>query len=335
MTERRRNPFEKDQLRREAADWFVLMRSPDAEKHRADFERWIARGALHRVAYNRIADLYSAGKRVNWDKLPPPRPVRGTAKRAWMVTMGIVAIVGFIFWRSLAAPAIYSPSAQVVAQRGDDAGQFSTRLGEIRKVSLPDGSAMIVDTDTLVSMNFSHSERHLRLEHGRARFEVAHEQRPFVVDAGDTEVIARGTIFDVAYRENRTVDVRLLSGAVDVKLKRPSVSTRQIRLHPGQGIRLSAEAPVQFLPEANARDIFTWPSGMVEFRRKPLADVIAEANRYASTKISLSDPRLGSIPVSGVFRIDDPEKLARRLAQLLGLRVKRTAGQIILSRPTE
>src|SRR3546814_20744980 len=74
-------------------------------------------------------------------------------------------------------------------------------------------SKLTIDTDTLVTIDFGQTARHLRLEHGRARFEVAHEARPFVVDAGEVVVIARGTVFDVSYLEDRRVKVQLLHGA--------------------------------------------------------------------------------------------------------------------------
>ena len=44
------------QLFEEAAAWFARMRGPDAEASRDEFEAWLARGALHRSAYNRAAD---------------------------------------------------------------------------------------------------------------------------------------------------------------------------------------------------------------------------------------------------------------------------------------
>ena len=74
---------------------------------------------------------------------------------------------------------------------------------------------------------------------------------------------------------------------------------------------------------------------MVEFRKAPLADVIAQMNRYAVTKVRLADPTLGTIEVSGVFRIDDPEALSVNLAQLLGLEIERASGEIILTRRTK
>lgn len=329
MVDKRRNPFESNQLQREAIEWFARMRGDEAERHRAGFERWLARGAVHRSAYNRIANLYSDGKRVNWENLPPPQPVRGAAKRVWMVSIGVAALVGFVAWRIVAVPILPGDSSLEIARKSDGM-QYATRLGEIRTVKLPDGSRLTIDTDTLVTVDFGQTARRLRLEHGRARFEVAHEARPFVVDAGDAEVIARGTVFDVFYLEDRRVTVHLFHGAVDVTRRSPRAVAPTLRLQPGGTAVLDPNAQPRLIPKyVDGPD--DWPKGMVEFRRAPLADVIAQVNRYAVAKVRLADASLGKIEVSGVFRIDDADALAGHLAQLLGLRVERTAGEIILT----
>src|SRR3546814_8728315 len=96
-----------------------------------------------------------------------------------------------------------TPPVEIV--RKADGIQYATRLGEIRTVKLSDGSKLPIDTDTLVTIDFGQTARHLRLEHGRDRFEVAHEERPFVLDAGDGVVIARGAVFDGSYLASRRV----------------------------------------------------------------------------------------------------------------------------------
>lgn len=338
MIEQRRNPFENNQLHREATEWFVKMRGDQAESHRPDFERWLARGALHRTAYNRIANLYSAGKRVDWDNLPPARPVRGAAKRLWMMGLSVAAIVGFVAWRTVAVPMLPNDngihSASIEASRNVGAVQYATRLGEIRSVKLQDGSTLVIDTDTLVTVDYSETVRRLRLEHGRARFEVAHEPRPFIVDAGEVAVLARGTVFDITYVDGREVQVHLIKGAVDVSRRGAAGGAEATRLNPGEGVLYDGGATSRLSP-SQAEPADEWPTGMVEFKKAPLADVIAQMNRYAVTKVRLADPALGMIEVSGVFRVDDPEALSANLAQLLGLEVERASGEIILARRTK
>src|SRR3546814_14216814 len=109
-------------------------------------------------------------------------------------------------------------------------------------------------------------------------------------------------------------------------IRRPPRSTRTDTLFPYTTLFRSR------LMQGKADAPEDWPKGMMEFHRAPLADVIVQVNRYAVAKIRLADPNLGKIEVSGVFRIDDADMLASHLAQLLGLRVERTAGEIILTR---
>lgn len=332
------NPFEKGQLKREATDWFIQMRAPDAEAYRAEFERWLALGAVHRAAYNRVANLYVAGKAVDWDALPPSTPVRATIRRTLFAVAGSILLVGFVSWRLMfpASVPLDRPFERAERDRPTSAAptQFVTRLGEIRKIRLPDGSHITMDTDTLLSVDYSADERELRLEHGRARFEVAHEARPFVVDAGEGEVVARGTVFDVSLWDDRTVHVQLLRGAVDVRLpkwQRVTSAASTTTLRPGQALSFNEDrrSPQTLLPKQEVAP--NWPSGSIEFRATTLRAVVDVANRYSVTKIILTDAKLDTVPVSGVFHVDNPERLGRALSLLLNLKLTKDRNEIRLS----
>ena len=122
MTNRERNPFAKGQLRSEATNWFLTMRDRDAEQHRAEFEKWLARGAMHRAAYNSIAHTYLIGD-VNWDGLPPPQPVRGTVIRTRFALAGLLMLLACLVWRvvvpsDLASERQREQPAAAIAQAG-------------------------------------------------------------------------------------------------------------------------------------------------------------------------------------------------------------------------
>ena len=341
MADNDSNPFAKGQLKREAADWFLKMREPDAEQHRAEFENWLARGAMHRAAYNSIAQTYLIADGVNWDQLPPPRPVRGTVVRTRFAIVASVMLLAFFLWKFAGLPSM--PHRDPLPDRATASrampAQFVTRLGEIRRFTLPDGSSLTMDTDTLVSVDYRADERELRLEHGRARFEVAHEKRPFVVEAGDSEVIARGTIFDVALVETGDVRVNLLRGMVEVRKQRLHDSGRGMvnvaLLHPGEGVRIEDKGPKPRVNPLTPEETSDWSSGSIDFGKSTLGAVVAMANRYSTTKIRLDSADLEVIPVSGVFRVTDPERLASSLSILFGLRMNRQPGEITLSKPVK
>lgn len=325
--------FEQDQLRREAGEWFVIMNdenvSPDDEKK---FRRWLARGALHRATYNRIASLHSAGKRVDWDNLPPPKPVRGTAKRVWIAAIGCIALIGFVAWRVSGAPALWPGAETPQIAESDASLQYSTTHGEVREFQLPDGSRLTLDGDTSIRAWFRSTDRRLRLARGRARFDVAHEHRPFIVDAGDREIVAVGTVFDVAYRDNRTVVVHLLRGAIDVRRTEGTQKTAAVRLEPGDELRYAVEGADNPANVRKREDETDWTKAEAAGTEGRVSDLIAAANSRSATQIILEDRAIEQRVTSGLKEIDDPEMLAENLAQLYGLRLTRNGNRIILSK---
>jgi transmembrane sensor len=330
------NPFQKGQLRLEATEWFVLMRGPDAEQHRAAFEHWLARGALHRAAYNRVANLYSAGKQVDWEALPDPKPVRARLRRTKVAALACLTVAGFVSWRLLLSPAAMPdmPAVRAAASSLVPAAAYRTRAGEIRQVRLSDGSEITLGGGTLLLVSFGADRRSLRLEQGRARFTVAHEARPFVVAAGGSEVVARGTIFDVSLDKAGITQVQLLRGAVDVLSSSSGRPAAPVRLKPGQKVQYADGAPPDAPVPVKPADV-AWAMRQLDFHSERLARIVELANQFSDTRIVLADPALGETRVSGVFRVDDPGKLARSLAMLLGLTVRETGGQLQLATKTK
>src|SRR5690606_33082440 len=94
-------------------------------------------------------------------------------------------------------------------------------------------------TKTRLSVNYDEHRRHVRLEAGEAIFEVAKRPNwPFVVSAGDREVIALGTAFLVR-RDSARLAVTLLEGKVAV-----TPSNQQVLNHLEGQIDLSRIADI-------------------------------------------------------------------------------------------
>lgn len=328
--------FEQDQLRREASEWFVIMNDENvSEEDEKEFKRWLARGAVHRATYNRIASLHSAGKRVDWANLPPPKPVRGTAKRVWIAVIGCMALIGFVAWRASGAPAFWPESGapQIAQGQAEASLQYSTAAGEVREFSLPDGSRLTLDGDTTIRAWFRSGDRRLRLARGRARFDVAHERRPFNVDAGDSEIVAVGTVFDVAYRDKRTVEIHLLRGAIDVRRAQSSGKAGPIRLEPGDELRYTIEGSDNSATVRKRGKEADWTNGVIEGQEARVADLIARVNSRSTIKIILEDSAVEQRMASGLNGIEDPGSLAENLVTLYGLQLTRDGNRIILGDP--
>lgn len=335
-----------DQLTEEAATWFARMRGPEADAHRPRFEAWLARGALHRSAYNRAAEIFSMGKFLEADalaSLPASHeaiesvPYLGT--RRAMVIAGAAACALLATWLAIGPPLTGIDNSHPSGRPAQMAMTVDlvTAADESRVERLADGSVVTLGAGSRLRVRFGESRR-LELMQGRARFDVAHELRPFIVDARGTLVTARGTIFDVRIERADRVTVHLIQGLVDVEAPRKAPGlARTHRLRPGQSLVTLAHpdqvrTPTGIQREASAS---TAPalSGVREFHGVRLDALVAEANRSARVPIVLSDPRLGEIRISGRFTLSNTAELAERTAAVFDLAIDRSDHtKIVLAR---
>jgi transmembrane sensor len=338
MADDHANPFLKGQLRREAADWWILMHDADAEKHRPEFERWLARGALHVAAYNNLNNAWGDTKGVDWGALPASQPLRGRMRMVIAAVLGALTVLGIICWRLLPAPApemvAHGLPPSVARLKASQIAQFVTPLGQVRRVRLADGSTVILDTDTLITVHIDRGQRELRLEHGRARFDVAHEGRPFVVNTGDSEVVAHGTIFDVANWQG-DIRVHLVRGSIDVRRPASKDGPRFgaiTKLIPGEGMAYPDESASPSMGKPVDEPVSDWPNGKIDFSSSPLAEVVQTANRYSATKIVLAEPALRDLRMSAIYHPGDNRKLADSMVTLFRLTATDTGTQIVIHR---
>lgn len=322
-------------LDREAAHWFARMRGTDAEASRASFEAWLAQRPEHLVAYNRASEIFAMGKLL----AEPGRrvPVPAPARRQRVLTVSVAAVVACVIgiggWVA-SHPSGPAPDRREAVAGTTDHRRVSTITGEARVVRLADGSTVRVGDGSVLDVDIGSRQRSLRLLQGQARFEVAHEQRPFIVFAGGGSVTARGTIFEVALTRSGIVDVRLLQGSVDVALPRKPASPQPPplrKLVAGERVAFAVQADVQAAPAASTAAKAAPNAAARTFEATPVAELVALANQGAARPIRLADPSLGARRVSGWFRVDDTGLLARRLGALFGLGVDTSnPGEIVL-----
>lgn len=323
------------QLLEEAAAWFARMRGPDAEASRAEFEAWLARGALHRSAYNRAAEIFAMGKLLDDTPERPATQVQPRARRPAMAAAIVVVIAGAI---GIAATSFLWTGHGSDSDRTGGGKIQLLAIDQMRLVRLADGSLVRLNPGTILDVTFSNNERRSILERGLVQFAVAHEGRPFVVLAGGGSVTAHGTRFDVGLSADRRVSVRLIEGVIDVRLPvaaaaRPRPGPVR-RLHPGEAISFVAEAsgPSQGASGSKVRPMSAPAAdrGAEDFDDIRIADLVAAANRHSVRQIRLADNAIGDQLVSGRFAIDEPDLLATRIGALFDLVVDRSDPAVIL-----
>ncbi|HKX79903.1 MAG TPA: FecR domain-containing protein [Novosphingobium sp.] len=335
-----------DQLLEEASLWFARMRGPDAETYRPEFEKWLSMGAAHLGAYNRAGEIFAIGRFLAHEKSTAPASTPYAPETPWRIytiSAALVFTLGVAGWVGFSRPSPDRAAQTLMSKVAvSDSRSYSTVGANGRSVKLPDGSVVALEADTILNTQYGADRRELRLERGSARFDVAHERRPFTVSAGGGRVTARGTLFDVSLTSPGRVVVRLLRGAIDVERPVRSISAGEpihstvTRLSIGD--ELSFALPVQRLgateagsgiPTTDKQPEF---SLVREFDGAALSAVVSETNRDSLTAIRLADPSIGNLKVSGRFRVDSPEQVAGRLASLFDLEAKREAPHMIVLR---
>ena len=218
---------------------------------------------------------------------------------------------------------------------------YQTGVGEQRTFYLSDGSSVVLDTQSLVTVNFSDSLRHIVLSRGQARFNVSRDKnRPFVVHAGNGITTALGTAF-IVRKDDESILVTLIEGSVEVAQKNIDITTEtkalatnnkdykrllsspvnyEVVLGEGQQVAYS-EKGLSSAKNVDIKRAIAWQHGRLIFEDYSLSEVLDELNRYSDKKIVLGDNSLASIRVTGVFKSGDNHKAIQVLKTYFSMSV--------------
>jgi transmembrane sensor len=318
-----------------AADWFAQARAAEMDPERErSWLKWI-QDTDHQQAYENCelawelsAELRSsphlAALLAGADALATQRRTApaAVARPKWRVPVWQVGIaasviaVGVLTWLFFNRPTIT---------------HFTTTVGEQRTIALPDGSTVLLNTDSDVRVELSRHLRRIELARGEALFSVAHDPaRPFEVHALRGVTTAVGTQFDVEIVHSGAA-VSVLEGTVTVGgANTGTVTSPAVAVPAGSGVGYTQEGTVSGLRPAEINRIQGWRTQQIVFNDLPLETALAEYNRYRRTPIVLSEPALGSRHINGVFHIGDEAAFLSAMEQGLHLKATRGDTQTVL-----
>jgi transmembrane sensor len=330
----------------EAAAWIWRMESgavsgADPE----EFEAWLRQDPRHRRAVDELSKVWEAldgvtEARRSAGTLPPaagtePHAAVHHRRPLWFAAAAavLVAAVGATLWLS----------------KGSETQVVATAVGQHRNVVLADGTRVSLNTNTIVETNIGRRSREIFLRKGEAHFEVAQDRsRPFLVHAGDAVVRAVGTEFEVRLRADRHVDVLVTEGRVEVQPDAPNPESRatvgaraasipvvRIRaVNAGEALSTATtNYPVVTVSPEQLSSELAWRDGAVVFDSEPLAEAIAEIQRYTDSPIIISDPAITTLPVGGRFKTDDLQGFLDGLQAALPVKIRRTADGVVYVDP--
>lgn len=316
----------------EATTWFVRLRSDGVEDaDRRGFEAWLRRDPAHADAYARAEALWDevggmpdprteAGlappEAVRPDLLARPRRRRPLQFGALAAGLALVAAVGL--WSAGGYDRL----------RADHA----TAVGEIRTITLSDGSVVELNTDTAIAVDITDDRRRIALFRGEAFFTVVPDPgRPFDVAAGPGLARAVGTAFNVAGGD-RAVTVAVAEGRVRVaRLPGDADPNDGPVLGVGQAARYGDGGKIEVGP-ADVAAMTAWRRGKLVFANRPLRDVVDEIDRYRPGAILFLDTGIAGARFTGVFNLRDTDAALAAIETALAIDVVRVTPYLTLLR---
>lgn len=214
-------------------------------------------------------------------------------------------------------------------------GAITTKRGEVRLVTLDDGSTVMLNTETSVRVLYSERVRRITLLYGEAYFTIVRDRRgPLLVDVGAAHVRAAPGTVRVRSLDGKPIDILVNQGAVTVQagVSAPLAMDANMRIAlPANAAAGAVLVPQTIAPDVTSREL-AWRDGKVAFEGERLDQAAAEFARYSGTRIVITDPALASEPVSGLFAAGDPIGFSRAIAGIFDARMD-VAGDVVTLAP--
>lgn len=329
----------------EASLWIARLDRGLSKDETEQLRAWQKNSKQNREALLELAAL--------WDKMdslallselfePPKAPARPVYQKPVYLALAasLLGVVLALGWFLPEFGANNGPNPLVDSHSAG--GVYKTGVGVHSTVNLPDGTLMLLNTDTLVRVDYSPSQRLIRLERGEVHVEVAHEpDRPLRVMAGSSVVQALGTAFNVHLQSDGNLEVMVTDGEVLLTEQQPAIGEHQApryepmvrTLRRGDKFMLrEKQIQTSRVSEEDMEARLSWREGKLVFRGETLEQALNELSRYTSVSFELADEDLKQLRIAGMFKTGDVNGLLMALRENFNIEAKRTAtNRIVLT----
>ena len=194
---------------------------------------------------------------------------------------------------------------------------FSTPVGQRRRLQLHDGSQIHLNTGSSVDVHFDAQRRVIRLLEGEMLLTSAQDARPLQVLTAHGALQPQAARLNVRQFGDRT-ELAVFDGRVEL--------TPQA--HPGPALWVQPRQQLSFdrqgwnAPRPLDAGSGAWADGMLVAAHMRLGDFLAELGRYRRGQLNC-DPTVADLLISGTYPVDDSERVLDLLQISLPVRVRR------------
>lgn len=309
--------------RAKAAKWLIELDSAERiEELWPPFQAWLAEDEANREAFSRVETAWRALNKglasrqksrtiVAAFEYECGKGQREDPRVAWRRALSAAALllaIGIGLWR------VFAPSPEPRSWQ-----IYRTAFGERASYSLPDGSQVQLNTDSVIrATSGSEKSRDVVLERGEVLFTVKKDPgRFFNVRVGHTTVRALGTVF--AVRRLNEADFNTVVEDGQVEIIPDALPVRRVAA--GYFAKVSRDGiKVERHEELDIDRRVAWTSGLLFFKGESLAEAVAEFNRYNHRQLRIADPSIADKQIGGPFQLNDPDRFAESMKHMFGIR---------------
>ncbi|MFY4259357.1 FecR family protein [Achromobacter xylosoxidans] len=332
-------PGRERRLRRQASYWALRLASGTlAPAEQCKLDRWLARDARHGPALADAEMAWALAGECRGLPLfaqPVPRPQRrqwrACAASWWRATCWAprrraVAMAGV----ALAVAAAIGGPDVVTPWLAD----YRSAVGEIRSFDLPDGSHVLLGSNSALDVEYDATTRRVRLLRGEAVFAPAPtgaaEPRSFVVATAGGSMTALGTRYAVRRQDAGHAWIGILQHRVAVALDRAPVSgAAQATLVSGESARYSHAGGIVRSQVAPVRGA-SWAEGYLIFDGEPLDAALRRIGEFQPGHLILANRGAARRPVHALFHLDNLDGALATLCAEMHLKQMRLPGLTLL-----
>jgi transmembrane sensor len=308
-------------LEREAFAWVMqFARGRGSTDDLSALQEWARQSPEHAIAFDRVSRTWKTLGTMG-DELDAEFPSLRPARNAAPTRLGRRAFLGGAVAASAAGAAFLAarPPLELWPSWSEMNADYRTGVGERRELALAENVSIDMNTRTSIA-NGAEPE----LISGEAVISISRKaDAPFALRAAGGRIVASDARFNIR-SESATVYVTCLQGAVTVeRLSKtlPLPAGRQVAYSSlGLGSTVKIDTSV----------VRAWQDGVVIFQSTPIADVIAEVNRYRSGRVILTNRALGQRLFNARLRITNIDRVVGQIVQAFGARATTLPGGIVL-----
>ncbi len=292
------NPTEKERIDPLIARFLNHTASSDEIK---TIEEWVNQNNVHKRYFSSLKNNFAiasmfADNMETEGQHKTNASIKGIPLRRFLYYAAAVLVIGIIS---------YSLASYIQMGETSRLTTLIVPRGQHAELLLSDGTKVWVNAESQFSYPsvFRGNKREVILK-GEAFFKVKSDPtHPFIVHANQLSVMAVGTQFDVsAYPCDKTIRVFLKKGKLHVY---PNAQPeRQMVLLASQSAIYNVDKHILEAGELSNPE--AWKDGHITVNMEQFSDIVRQLERVYSVDITVQNPKLDTLVLSGDFNANDP-----------------------------